>query len=310
METFFHSIQSVLVILLLAATGYFCGARGWMNAESKKFISKFLMNVAIPCMCIYGLTGNMDREALKGALGAIVVPAICFALNYALSLLLGKLLRLPRKTLGVFMMMCSMSNSMFVGYAMCTELFGEACVPAVMQYYMVSTCYTQMVGISLVRWAGGAEKMTLKQMLQFLRSPAVLSIFAALLLIVSGIRLPAAVMSFAKYMNGLVSPLALVMMGYTIYSAGLKKIRVDLPMIVVCLFRFCIAPILFYFVCGVFGVTGLTQKVFVLEAAMPVLILSVVSAAEYGADEVFAAQGAAVTTIGCFIEIPLLMLIL
>ena len=59
MDTFFQSILSVFVILLLTATGYFCGVRQWINEESKRFISRFLMNLAIPCMCIHGLTTNL-----------------------------------------------------------------------------------------------------------------------------------------------------------------------------------------------------------------------------------------------------------
>ena len=310
MDTFFQTILSVLVILLLTATGYFCGVRQWINEESKRFISRFLMNLAIPCMCIHGLTTNLDRSELRNSLRTLFVPFLCFAANYLLAYVLGRLLQLPRKRLGVFMMMCSMSNSMFVGYAMCTELFGEACVSSVMLYYMVSTCYTQMVGISLVRWSGGMERMSLRVMLKFLRSPAVLSIFTSIFLIISGIRLPSVLVSYNRYMNGLVSPLALVMMGYTIYRIGLRNIRIDLPIGAVCLFRFCVAPLLFFTVCGVFGIADLTRKVFVVEAAMPVLILSVVSASEYGADEEFAAQGAAITTIACFVVIPVLMLIL
>ena len=303
MDTFFQTILSVLVILLLTATGYFCGVRQWINEESKRFISRFLMNLAIPCMCIHGLTTNLDRSELRNSLRTLFVPFLCFAANYLLAYVLGRLLQLPRKRLGVFMMMCSMSNSMFVGYAMCTELFGEACVSSVMLYYMVSTCYTQMVGISLVRWSGGMERMSLRVMLKFLRSPAIF-------LIISGIRLPSVLVSYNRYMNGLVSPLALVMMGYTIYRIGLRNIRFDLPIGAVCLFRFCVAPLLFFSVCGVLGIADLTRKVFVVEAAMPVLILSVVSASEYGADEEFAAQGAAITTIACFAVIPVLMLIL
>ena len=37
---------------------------------------------------------------------------------------------------------------------------------------------------------------------------------------------------------------------------------------------------------------------------------TVVAAAEYGADEDFAVQGAALSTIACFVVIPVLMLIL
>ena len=43
---------------------------------------------------------------------------------------------------------------------------------------------------------------------------------------------------------------------------------------------------------------------------MPVVTQTVVACAEYGADERFAAQGAAVSTLACFVVTPVLMLIL
>ena len=64
MEGFLHAVSSVTIILLLTATGYFCAARGWMGPDAKRFISKFTMSVAIPCMCVYGLTKNLTRELL------------------------------------------------------------------------------------------------------------------------------------------------------------------------------------------------------------------------------------------------------
>ena len=154
MESFLHAVASVTIILLLTATGYFCAAMGWMSPQAKRFISKFTMSVAIPCMCVYGLTNNLTHELLAGSLGFLLVPLLSTVGAFLLSLLVGRLLKLPRKRLGVFMMMCSVSNAIFIGLPMCTELFGEACTPYVMLYYLVNTSFVQLVGLSLVRWAG------------------------------------------------------------------------------------------------------------------------------------------------------------
>ena len=43
---------------------------------------------------------------------------------------------------------------------------------------------------------------------------------------------------------------------------------------------------------------------------MPVMTQTVVAAAEYGADEQLAAQGAAISTLACFVVTPVLMLLL
>ena len=222
-----HSVSSVSVVLLLTATGYVCAVRGWIGPDAKAFLSRFIMTVAIPCMCIYGLTTRLTREMLAEYGRYLLVPLCCISLNYLLSFLLGRLLRLPRRSLGVFVVMCSMSNTMFIGYAMCYELFGEESVPYIMLFYLVSTMFTQVVGLSVIRWAGESQHPSPRERLRFLTSPAVLGVAAGFTLVLLGWPLPSLVRSYMGYMNGLVSPLALVLTGKIIHDIGLRSLRLD-----------------------------------------------------------------------------------
>ena len=310
MESFLHAVASVTIILLLTATGYFCARMGWMSPDVKRFISKFTMSVAIPCMCVYGLTKNLTRELLALSPGFLLVPFLSTLGTFLLSLLVGRLLKLPRKRLGVFMMMCSVSNAIFVGLAMCTELFGEACTPYVMLYYLVNTSFVQLVGLSLVRWAGDGGGFDKRMIKKFLTTPAVIGVLVSFALVFTGIRLPSLVMSYCKYMNNLVTPLALLLTGYIIYEIGLKNLKLDRDLAIMLLFRFLLVPGVSFALCELFGVAGLGRSVLLVETAMPVVTQTVVAAADYGADEQFAAQGAALSTLACFVVIPVLMLIL
>ena len=310
METFLHAVTSVTIILLLTATGYFCTAKGWMNAQAKAFISKFLMNAAIPCMCVYGLTNNLTHEMLAQSHRFLLVPLLCNTTLFLLSFAVGRLLRLPRRSLGVFMMMCSLSNAIFVGLAMCTELFGEACTPHVMLYYLVSTSLTQLVGLSLVRWSGESGRSGHRVLRKLITTPTVLGVLTGFALVLTDVRLPSLVMSYCKYMNNLVTPLALLLTGCIIHEIGLRSLRLDRTLSVMMLFRFVISPALCIALCAAFGIEGLARSVLVVETAMPVVTQTVVAAAEYGADEQLAAQGAAISTLACFVVTPVLMLLL
>ena len=312
METFLHSVASVAIILLLTATGYFCAAKGWMGLEAKAFISKFVMRIAIPAMCVYGLTNNLTHEMVVQSWRMLLVPFICLTLLFLLSFLAGKLLKLPRRQLGVFMMMSSLSNSVFVGYAMCSELFGDACTPHVMLYYLVSTSFTQLVGLTLIRWSGeSGKRVPLRTSLRkFITTPTVLGVLIGFVLVLGDIQLPSLVTSYLRYMNNMVSPLALLLTGQIIYEIGLKRLRIDRIQCVMMIFRFLLSPALCALLCVPFGVTGLARSVFMVESAMPVVTQTVVASAEYGADEQLAAQGAALSTLACFVVIPVLMLLL
>lgn len=310
MEGFFHSVASVTIILLLTATGWLCGKKGWMTAQTKTFISKFLLSLAVPCMSVYGLRSNLTREMLASSWRMLAVPYLCIALLFAVSYLLARLLKLPRERRGVFMVMCSLSNSLFVGYAMCTELFGDACVPYVMFFWFSSTCYTQTLAMWLIRRSGDADGGARRRPLSFLRTPTVLGVFTGTLLVLLDVRLPSFLMSYLRYMNNVVSPLALILTGYVIFEMGWDKLRLDRDLAVAMCCRFLLAPAAFLPFCVAFGIEGLARSTYLVQASMPVVTQTVVAAAQYGADEQFAARGAAVSTLASFVVIPVLMLLL
>lgn len=310
MQTFLHAVSSVTIILLLTATGYLCAAKGWMRAEDKRFLSKYLMTVGIPVMLIYGMQNNLTRADVLAAPRLLLVPLAVISLCVALSIAVGRAMKLPRRQLGVFVMMASMSNTIFVGLAMCLELFGEVATPYVMLFYLVSSCFTQLLGLPMVRWAGESGGFTRSTLRRFLCTPTVLSIFISLALVALDIHLPSLLMSYGRYINGTVSPLALLLTGYIIHEIGLKNLRMDKSLGVMMLFRFVLSPALGAAVCALLGVDGLVRSVYVVELAMPVVTQTVVAASEYGADEQYAAQGTALTTLACFVVTPVLMLLL
>ena len=62
--------------------------------------------------------------------------------------------------------------------------------------------------------------------------------------------------------------------------------------------------------CLLFGVEGLARDVFLVESALPVVSQVTVMAGAYGADEEYAATGACLSILGCFVSLPILMLVL
>lgn len=313
MEGFFNALSASLVLLLIMSVGYFMGAKGWMSAREKKFVSKFVVNIAVPCNCIVGLLNNLDHDSLAQAGIMLVSAVLSTGVTLLLSLALAVLLRLPRERWGVFVAMAGLSNTLFIGIPVCTQLFGQACMPYLMVYYLANTSYLQSVGLLLVEHAGTApgRKTTVAGFLKDLFSkPPILAVIASILLLVLDLRLPAPIMSFAGYISNSVSPLALIYCGYIVYELGLKNVRLMRGLPTMLVVRLGVAPIICVGFCYLFGITGLAMSVFVVESALPVVSQVTVMAGAFGADERYAATGACLSTLGSFITIPILMLIL
>ena len=97
---FLNAVSAVVVLLMLMAVGYFMGTKGWMKAEEKKFLSKYIINIAVPCNCINGLLNNLDQSMLAQA-GLMLVSAIIgVVITILLGMGLATLLRLPKNRWG------------------------------------------------------------------------------------------------------------------------------------------------------------------------------------------------------------------
>ena len=59
MDGFVNAVSACAVLLLLMSVGYFMGRMGWMTAKEKKFLSKYIVNIAVPCNCVVGLLNNL-----------------------------------------------------------------------------------------------------------------------------------------------------------------------------------------------------------------------------------------------------------
>ena len=313
MAGFFNALSACLVLLMLMAVGYFMGVRGWMTAREKAFVSKYIINIAVPCNCIVGLLDNLDHDDLARAGLQVLAGMVGVAVTLAISAVAAALLRLPRARWGVFVAMAGLSNTLFIGIPVSTQLFGDVCMPYVMLYYLANTSFLQSVGILLIEHAGGHTSRgggAGRFFRDLFTKPPILAVLLSLALLVLDLQLPGPVMRFAGYIGDSVSPMALIYCGFILYEVGLKNLKLMPGLPAMLVIRLVLAPALCWGCCLLFGVTGLARDVFVVESALPVVSQVTVMAGAYGADEEYAATGACLSVFGCLVTIPILMLIL
>lgn len=313
MTGFFNAVSACLVLLLLMSVGYFMGRLGWMTAAEKKFISKYIVNIAVPCNCMVGLLNNLNRSSLMQAGGMVAAALLGVAISMLAAVAAASLLRLPRARWGVFVAMAGLSNTLFIGIPVCTQLFGEQSLPYLMLYYLANTSFLQSVGVFLVERAGtkGERKGSV---LSFLRDvftkPPILGVLFSIVLLLLNWRLPGPVMKFADYISGSVSPLALIYCGFIVYEVGLRNLKFLRGLPTMLVLRLGLSPIICLTCCSLLGMEGLPLRVFVVESALPVVSQVTVMAGAFGADEEYAAVGSCLSILGSFFTIPILMLIL
>ena len=313
MSEFFSALSASFVLLMIMAVGYLLGHLGWVGPAEKKFISRFIVNIAVPCNCITGLLNNLDHDSLVQAGVMVLSNALGLAAIMLVSALAAAALRLPKERWGVFVVMAGLSNTLFIGLPVSTQLFGDVCIPYVMMYYLPNTFLLQSVGFLLIERSGtkgGGPKSPRAFLKSIFWKPPIVTVLACIALLLLDLRLPGPMMTWAEYISGTVSPLALIYCGIIVYELGLKNLRLMRGLPSVVLLRLGAAPVICWCFCQLFQISGLAMSVFIVESALPVVSQAPVLAGAFGADERYAATGAVLTTLCSFLSIPILMVVL
>ena len=97
MDGFLHALSAVSVLLMLMSVGYFMGVKGWMTTREKRFVSRYIVNIAVPCNCVVGLLDNLSHNDLAQA-GLLVASGVLgVGVTLLISTAAAALLHLPRK---------------------------------------------------------------------------------------------------------------------------------------------------------------------------------------------------------------------
>ena len=336
-STLLQSLAAVAIVMCIVAVGYLFAAKGFIKREHKGLMTKLIINAGMPALVMSNILGSLDLDSMGDPLVLIGIPVLSMASTLLIGIILSKLIKPLPVRRGGFIVMCAFSNSIFVGLPMNTGLFGDAAIPYVMIFYMVNTTFFWTVGNYLINKSGEAgrgqtAKPGLGKSLKKLLSPPLIALMIAIPLLVleyflkkdasfmqsftawGGHRYVTLVQSsFIKmcgYVGNIVTPLALLYIGSALHEYGFKSLKPDKDMWAAIAVHFIAAPAIMLLLCKLLGVNGVGSGVFVVEAAMPVMTQAVVLAASCDADESFVAAGMCLTTIGCFVLVPVLMLIM
>jgi len=306
-----NTVESILSIVLIIVTGYICTARGWFDEKTGKIFSLIITNIALPAYMIWNLMSTFSKELLLHLAPGLVVPftsiIACFVVGYAVS----KLLHIAPNRQGTFRSMFSLSNSVFIGLPVNLALFGEASIPFVLLYYIANTTLFWTVGVNGISNDGmsGQGQVPGIEVLKKIFSPPLLGFITAIIFIIVGVSLPHFILDTCKYLGNLITPLSMLFIGIAIHGVKLKNVKLSKDMVAIMVGRFIVAPLIVMGITYVVPLPLLMKKVFIIQAALPVMTLTAVIAKSYQADAEYAAVMTTVTTILAIITIPIYMLI-
>jgi hypothetical protein len=332
-------LQAVAVIFVLIGAGLFAAWRKWVTPDVARAFPRIIIGFALPCNVISSLYQSFAaaREAADAGSAApsqmappwlpILIGVATLLVSVLLALLIARVLRIPSARRGVFTVLFSFSNSVFIGFPVAQALFGDMGMTYAVYYYVANTTCFWTIGYSMIRRdadliRGEQSKIRAGEVMKNLITPPLVTILVMFGVIAAGLRLPEFVLKVAEYGGGLTTPLSLIFTGCMIYEAGLKGLKFEKGIGAALFGRFVFNPAMCLAACALaisllFANASqaqmqeliLMRNVLTTQIGLPAMTLTVIVSQRYGADVRYATRGLVWTTLASLVTIPLTVLL-
>jgi predicted permease len=295
-------------IFIIAGFGVLLYRMGWVSNSSVRFLSHLIIDMALPFSILYTITEHVNFYEFTDFRTIVLIPFISIGVNYACSILLSQILRIKNTQQGLFVSMCSNSNSLFFGLPVNNAILGPASLPLAYIFYVISTFYFNSLGIILLSRSNNSH-LSIRYALKQLITPINIAFALAIALSAAKMRLSPFLSGVCNTIGSMSTPLSLLFIGISMCETKLDHLRFSKQISVVPIARFIISPLIALIVANALGASPLSRNVMVLQSALPVMTSTPIFSRQYNADTDYATLATTLTAIMSFAVIPLYSLL-
>lgn len=292
-------IQQIFIIFILIGVGFLAAKFGILREEGARQITDLLLIIVIPCVIIMAFQASFEPSLIKN----LLIAALLAALTHAAGILISKLIfrnEAPdRKMMLVYSTV--FYNAGFFSLPLLRALLGETGVLYGSVFVAVFNLFAWTYGIRLMNGENGASKWK-----TFL-NPGIISLLIALALVLFNIRLPDVVQTTLRYITGLHTPLAMIIIGCQFYLMWRNFNLRDLALWKTVLARNILVPLIMLALIFYLAQDKTLFFASVITASAPTATNTILFATKYRQDVNTAVQTVILTTLLTIISIPLIM---
>jgi malate permease and related proteins len=292
----------IVLLIALFAVGFIARRAGWLQPPHAGRMLQLVITVGLPALFL----ADVSRIPLSRDLAALPVSGVLIVVvTLGLSLLLGRVLQLPRPSQGT-LTICGMSINNGFLFPFVIAAWGQAAFAQLALFDFGNALCQGSLVYAIAAWYGGhatGPGAVLRKVLSF---PPLWALIAALLLNVSDIALPGMVVTVLGTVGRWILLLVIVALGVLFDARLLRDGRV---LATLCLR--IVAGLALGAVCvWLFDLTGLTRAVVLLGAAAPIGFSAVVIANREQLDRELAASAASISVLLALLYVPLALWLL
>lgn len=256
----------IVLVLVMLSSGYALRKLGLLPEEAARHLNQIVFFLTLPLLIFNAL----HRAELHWSL--LWMPAIGWGtslIGLGLGWVSGKLLKLPDRTLGSWMLAIAFANTTFFGYPIIEGFFGRHHLTLAIFYDLLgATLAVNTVGAMVASTLSGKALSPGEQFGRLLRFPPLWALVLGLGL--HGLELPSMVEHLLDRIGGLTTPLIMLSIGLSLQFRQATK---EWPLtLAAALARLILMPALVWALLALLGLPLDFQQAAVMEAAMPTML--------------------------------------
>lgn len=299
-------LEKMAMLVLLIALGYLCSRSGLIGPEFNKGISRLVINVFLPAMILSSVINQKLQmtggEIAFGFLMMVIMVAIC----YVVGRLTPKILRIKDGDKGMYSLLVSFMNNGFMGFPLVAALFGDTWVFFASLSNIPFNFLLYTLGIMQLQSGEEKEKLRLRSIL----NAPLIATFAALILFVFNIPIPALIDDTVDTVANATVPLSMMSIGLSLGSVPIKDAFIHKRLYALSALRLIVCPLLVWFVLHFIVADPIILGIIVVISACPSAVVCSILGIKYGRDGIEASEMIFLCTVLSVITMPLLMTVL
>lgn len=312
--------NQVIIMFILAATGYLLARLKLVSADVCRSFSSILLYVVNPSIIIVATARDYNPQEARGFLAALLLSLI---IQVAFSLIAMVIIRRKgNQNAGLERFAAVMPNTAYIGIPMTYAVLGLEgvffIIANIIIFNLILFSYGrfQLEADHAMAEGKPAPRFQLdKRIIPCLINPATIATVIGLILYFAQLSLPTVLMGAAEHFFNLNTALSMLVVGIILSQTDLKSIITDLRCTQISLLRLVVFPALAVLALAAIDLSWLVEDSYILKSAIiigisgPSAVATSFAAVIYGADSVYGARLVSNASLLCIITMPLIYLL-
>lgn len=299
--TIFDSVISLLIMIFV---GTFSARKKIITPELNRGLVTVLIKIALPFMILASFIFTYDTSIKSNVFRTFFYSIAAYIITIVISRLLLLPIKDDKKTVLHFANV--FSNTGYVGFPILNSVYGNEGVVYGSVFNMFFVILVWTYGIFLYRGAFSRTEFK-AELRKILLNPSILAVCAGIIIMVSGLQLPNALLISIRTIGNMTGPLSMLVIGVILAEVKIRDHIKDWTLYYGIATKLVIIPLLVYLVLLLAGDVPRVTNTIVIMTAMPAATMTSIFAEQYDLAKDYAAVVVAATTILSLFTVTILL---